>query len=609
MENLDSFNDAMPWLASYDENVPARIDYENTALFTFLDNAAQNYPQRTAILFRNFRITYGKLQELAEMFASNLKEQGVVPGDRVSIMLPNLPQTIIAFWGVLKAGGIVIMTNPLYMEKELVHQIHDSKAEYMIALDLLWPKIEPLRERLGIRKYFITRISDALRFPLNWLFTFTSKREGSWRHIPFDNQIVLPWKTLTKKNKRTSVTLENPQETLAVLQYTGGTTGISKGVMLTHYNLSVNVQQIMAILGEKSCQQQHTFLGLMPYFHVYGLTTCLTLPTALGATTIPFPRYVPHDVLVAIDKHRPTIFPGAPSIYITLMQQKDVSNYDLKSILYCISGSAPMPLEYIKKFHELTGANVIEGFGLTEASPVTHLNPIHGTHKAGSIGLPFPDTEARIVDMEVGLVPLPPGKIGELIIRGPQVMQGYLNREDETANTLRNGWLYTGDIATMDEEGYFFIVDRKKDMIIVGGYNVYPREIDEVLHEHPGIKEAVTVGVPHPTRGEVIKAYVVPQPGVELTKVDVLAYCREKLANYKIPKQVEFREELPKTVIGKVLRRMLRAEEEAKLAKQEARKEKNTTPAEGAPADTPAEPVDVAEQNGAGQVKKTETND
>lgn len=554
----------MPWLASYDSYVPAHIDYENAPIFAFLDRAAKEHPKRTAILFRNYRITYAKLLEQTEMFAANLRAQGVLPGDRVSIMLPNLPQTIIAFWGVLKAGGIVVMTNPLYMEKELVHQIHDSGAEYMIALDLLWPKIAPLREKLGIRKFFITRISDALRFPLNWLFTFKSKREGSWREVPFDGQTVLPWKTLTQKAERYSANIPDAREVLAVLQYTGGTTGISKGVMLTHYNLSVNVQQIEAILGE-SCNLQHTFLGLMPYFHVYGLTTCLTLPTALSATIIPFPRYVPRDVLIAIDKHRPTIFPGAPSIYISLMQQKDVGNYDLKSIRYCISGSAPMPVEHIKRFHELTGANVIEGFGLTEASPVTHLNPINGVHKTGSIGVPFPDTEARIVDMEVGLVPLAPGKIGELIIRGPQIMRGYLNREDETANTLRNGWLYTGDIATMDEDGYFFIVDRKKDMIIVGGYNVYPREIDEVLCEHPKVREAVTVGVPHPTRGEIIKAYVVPKADTRLTKAEIVAHCREKLANYKVPKQVEFRNELPKTIVGKVLRRMLRAEEEQRI--------------------------------------------
>ena len=558
-----------PWLAHYDAGVPATITYETMPLFAFLDRAAAQTPRRHALVFRNMRITYAKLQEQAEILAASLRARGVKPGDKVSIMLPNLPQTIIAFWGVLKAGGVVVMTNPLYMEKELVHQIHDSGAKHMITVDLVWPKIAPLREKLGITTYFVTRVSDGLRFPLNWLYKFKAKREGSWRDVPFDNTGVVEWKKLFTSRERLSVTVDAPEKTLALLQYTGGTTGISKGVMLTHHNLSVNVQQIEAILGD-ACNADHTFLGLMPYFHVYGLTTCLLLPTALRATVIPFPRYVPKDVLEGIHKHKPTIFPGAPSIYISLMQQKDVGNYNLRSIMYCISGSAPMPLEHTKRFRELTGAEVIEGFGLTEASPVTHLNPIRGKHKTGSIGLPFPDTEARVVDMEVGLVPLPSGKIGELIIRGPQVMQGYWNRPDETANTLRNGWLYTGDIATMDEEGYFYIVDRKKDMFLVGGYNVYPREIDEVLYEHPKIKEAVTVGVPHPTRGETIKVFIVPQPGETLTKAEVVAHCREKLANYKVPKQVEFRDDLPKTIVGKVLRRALRAEEEERQKKNAA---------------------------------------
>ncbi len=555
---------AFPWLGHYDEGVPASIEYEDIALYTYLDRAAQSHPNRTAVIFKNLRISYKKLQTMAEVLAANLRKQGVAPGDRVSIMMPNLPQTIIAFWGALKAGAVVVMTNPLYMEKELVHQIEDSGAQHMIAIDLVWPKLEKLRDKLPIKKYFITRISESLKFPLNLLFTLKSRREGTLQQIPFDGTSVMPWKVLMDGKERLSVPVDDPAQTLALLQYTGGTTGIAKGVMLTHRNLAVNVQQCSAMLNSLSAQE-HTFLGLLPYFHVFGLTVCLAFPTLLHSTVIPFPRYVPKDVLDGIQKYKPTIFPGAPSVYISLMQQKDISKYDLTCIDYCISGSSPMPVEQMKKFAKLTGANIIEGFGLTEASPVTHLNPIDSVHKAGSIGVPFPDTEARIVDMEVGSVPLPAGKIGELVIRGPQVMQGYWNRPDETASTLRNGWLYTGDIATMDDDGYFFIVDRKKDMIIVGGYNVYPREIDEVLYEHPKVQEAVTVGVPHPTRGEIIKAYVVPKAGERLTKGEIIAHCREQLANYKLPKQVEFREELPKTIVGKVLRRALRAEEEQRI--------------------------------------------
>ncbi|MCG8531169.1 MAG: long-chain fatty acid--CoA ligase [Desulfovibrionales bacterium] len=554
-----------PWLDNYDPDVPENIAYRSIAIQTLLDEAAEKTPKRNAVIFKNYKLTYKKLHLLAERFAANLREQGVKPGDRVSLMMPNLPQTIIAFWGVLKAGGIVVMTNPLYMEKELVHQIHDSGAEHMITLDLVWPKIAKLRDKLPIKKYFVTRISDALGFPLNIAYSMKNKWEKTHIAVPFDHKTVFPWKTLFEIKDRLSVQVKDPKNSIALLQYTGGTTGVSKGVMLSHANMTANVEQCFAMLADLA-SEHHIFLGLLPYFHVFGLTVSMLFPCSIGATIIPFPRYVPKDVLDGIQKYKPTIFPGAPSVYISLMQQKSLPKYDLSCIKYCISGSSPMPVEQLKKFKEITGAKLLEGFGLTEASPVTHLNPLHGVSKVGSIGLPFPDTDARIVDMEVGTVPLPIGKIGELILRGPQVMMGYWNRPDETASTLRNGWLYTGDIATMDEEGYFYIVDRKKDMIIVAGYNVYPREIDEVLYEHPKVQEAVTVGVPHKTRGEIIKVYIVPKKGEELTKAEILSHCREKLANYKVPKQVEFRDELPKTIVGKVLRRALRDEEEQKKA-------------------------------------------
>jgi long-chain acyl-CoA synthetase len=336
--------------------------------------------------------------------------------------------------------------------------------------------------------------------------------------------------------------------------------------MITHQNLASNVQQYLAIL-HKLGKSHEVLLGILPYFHIFGLNVCVNFAVALGATMVPFPRFVPRDILKSIKKIHPTIFPCAPSVFMALLQQKDIDKFDLSSIRFCISGSAPIPAEIIRQFKKLAGAEIIEGYGLTEASPVTHLNPLNGTHKLGSIGLPISDTDACIVDMEVGSLTLQPGQIGELIIRGPQVMKGYWNRPDETASTLRNNWLYTGDIAYMDEDGYFFIVDRKKDLIISGGYNIYPREIDEVLHEHPKIKEAVAVGVPHHTRGEIIKAYVVVQPGESLTRAEVISLCREKLANYKIPKKVEFRDELPKTLVGKVLRRALREEEVVKLEK------------------------------------------
>nr|WP_321512924.1 long-chain fatty acid--CoA ligase [uncultured Pseudodesulfovibrio sp.] len=556
-----------PWLKAYDPDVPPTLDYDKIPLFRFLDRAAHKWPKRKAIVFKNWSITYAKLKVQSEIFAANLKAAGIRKGDRVALMLPNLPQTIIAFWGVLRAGAVGVMTNPLYMETEIVHQFNDAGVRCCITLDLLWPKLNKLRDSIPVERFFITTIGEGLKFPLSTLYKLQAKKNGSSPKIPYDGKHIFPFKTLTKGRDKFTDERVDHQDT-ALLQYTGGTTGVAKGCILTHFNISANMQQchaMMHTLGKK----KETFLGILPYFHIYGLTTCLAWPTSLGATLAPFPRYVPLDVLKGINKLKPTVFPGAPSLYISLLQQKDIDKYDLKSIEVCVSGSAPMPVEYMEQFKKRSGTSITEGYGLTEASPVTHFNPLEGTSKIGSIGLPFPDTDAKIVDMEVGGDPLPPGKRGELVVRGPQIMKGYYNRPDATADVLRNDWLYTGDIATMDEEGYFFIVDRKKDLIISGGYNIYPREIDEVLHSHPKIKEAVSVGIPHETRGEIVKAYVIAQPGEELSRNDVIAYCREKLANYKVPRKVEFRKDLPKTMVGKVLRRALRDEE---IAKAESKK-------------------------------------
>ncbi|MFW5488579.1 MAG: long-chain-fatty-acid--CoA ligase [Desulfovibrio sp.] len=557
-----------PWFASYDPNVPKNLTYENIPVFEYLDRSAKEYPDRAAIIFKNKTITYAELHAQAEIMAANLRAQGVRSGDRVGVMLPNLPQTIVTYWGILKAGGAVVMTNPLYREKEVLHQFNDADVRHLVLLDMLWPKIEPLYDRTPVKKIYITSIPEALKFPLNWLAKLKLKKEGRAVRIPYDGKKILPWKSLLKGKKRYSHPNIMPHADLALLQYTGGTTGVSKGCMITHANLVANATQIHSLL--HTCNMgSEVFLGVLPYFHVYGLGTCLNLPTSLGATTAPMPRFDPMEVLQAFGKIKPTIFPGAPSVYIALMHQKRFEETDFSSLRYCVSGSAAMPMEILNQFRKRTGAEIIEGYGLTEASPVTHLNPLNGERKPGTIGLPFPDTDARIVDMEVGGPPLPPGKLGELIIKAPQVMKGYWGRPDETASTLRNGWLYTGDIATMDEQGYFTIVDRKKDLIISAGYNIYPREVDEVLYEHPAIQEACAVGIPHQTRGEIVKAFIVLKPGQQLTKQEILAYCKEKLAGYKVPKRVEFRDELPKTLVGKVLRRALRDEE---LSRKKSRK-------------------------------------
>ena len=552
-----------PWLKYYDSGVPHSIDYRNVPLYTWLDEAADSGPQKTACRFFNKRISYGAMRKTAEILAARLRAHGVKPGDRVGIMLPNLPQTMIAFWGVLKAGGVVTMINPLYMEKELVHQVADSGLKHIIALDLLWPKFEKLKNKLNIDKYFITTVADGLAFPLNWLHRIKSLRDKSVPRVPYDGRQVLPYSDLLKGSERLCHPIANPKDTLALLQYTGGTTGRSKGAMLSHSNVGANIQQIQATIRVLSLQE-HVFMAILPFFHVYGLTTCLALPAAIKAQVVPAPRFVPQEMLANLEKYKCTALPGAPSVYISLLQQKNKDRYPLKNLQLCISGSAPIPVETIRRFESDYGAQIAEGYGLSEASPITHLTPMDGLRKVGSIGLPLPDTEARIVDMELGSVTLSAGKVGELVVRGPQVMMGYWNNPDETANILRNGWLYTGDIASMDEEGFFYIVDRKKDMIIVGGYNVAPREIDEVLYEHPKVKEAVSVGVSHPTRGEVIKAYIVLKDGEVCERTEIISWCRERLANYKVPRMVEFRDDLPKTLVGKILRRVLRAEEETR---------------------------------------------
>ena len=563
----DLQQDACPWFSSYDNGVPHDIEIPQGGLQTVLDAAAATYGQRDAVVFQNERISYARLKELAETLAASLRQRGVKPGDRVSIMLPNLPQTFIAFWGVMKAGAVAVMTNPLYMESELTHQIKDSGAKHLITLDIFWPKIAELRDQLGLDVCYVTRVRDALRFPLSWLQPFSARRQGTWVAVPFDGKKVVAWKDLFKTSERVNAVVADAKETIALLQYTGGTTGVSKGAMLTHANLMANLTQLMAIV-QQPPEKEHVFLALLPLFHVFGLTITLLLPARMAARVVPMPRYAPADMLEAFKKYRFTAFIGAPSVYISLLQQKNLAQYDLHHIIFCISGSAPMPVEWLKRFEEVTGTPITEGFGLTEASPVTHANPVFGKQKPGSIGVPVPGTLARIVDTETGTKVLQHNEIGELVIKGPQVMKGYWQRPEESARTVRDGWLYTGDIAYMDEEGYFYIVDRKKDLIIVGGYNVYPREIDEVLHTHPKIREAVTVGVNHRSRGETVKAYIVPKEGANLTVPEVVAFCRQKLASFKVPRLIEFREELPKTMVGKVLRRILREEELHKAASE-----------------------------------------
>ncbi len=560
-----SQNTTQPWQPHLADNNQGERNYIPYNLQNILTQAANEAGKNTAIIFHNFKMNYEKLNEKAENFAASLHKLGIEKGDRIAIMLPNIPQTIIAFWGAIKAGAIVVMTNPLYMEKELTHHFNDSKPKILITLDLFWAKLEHLKNNLSIEKYIITRVSESLAFPLNLLQMLKAKRSGEFITIPFNKKTILPWKQLLKTKDRYVASDSDPHSTIALLQYTGGTTGFSKGAMLTHANLSIQIQQLVDVIHGTQEGSEHLFLAVMPFFHVFGLMGCLVLPAVYKSPTIPVPRYVPADLLEIIRKYRPTFFCGAPSIYISLMQQKKIKEIDMTCIKLCISGSSPFPLASLKRFQDLTKAKITEGLGLTEASPVIIANPLYGLQKPGSVGIPIPETYAKIVDPEDGVTEMPINEPGELIVKGPQVMLGYWNHPEETTNSIRDGWLYTGDIAYKDDDGYFFLVDRKKDMAIVGGYNVYPSEIDEVLYEYPKIQEAVSLSIPHRSKGEILKAYIVPKKGENINPQEIIAFCREKLASYKVPRMIEIREELPKSMVGKILRRALRDEEEQKL--------------------------------------------
>lgn len=552
-------NEAKPWLRHYPSEVAPTYEYPKHNLARLLVDSAHKFPDRPALYFLGKTLRYREVLEASYRFANALKDLGVSPGDRVSIMLPNCPSAIIAYFGTLMMGGIVVMTNPLYVERELVHQLSDSGATVIVTLDLLFDRVQKAKGKTPIRHVIVTSIKDYLPFPKNVLYPIKMKKDGANLAVTYGDG-VYSYKKLLREASRAPICVDvKADEDIALLQYTGGTTGISKGVMLTHTNLIANTYQTShwcyrIRLGEER------FLGAIPCFHVFGLTVLLNQSMYRAGMLILIPKFDINMILDTIHTLKPTIFPGAPTMYIALINHKRVKEVDISSINVCVSGSAPLPLEVQERFEALTGGRLIEGYGLTEASPVTHANPIWGFRKIGSIGIPFPDTDTKVIDSDSGQE-LPIGEIGEIIIKGPQVMKGYWQREHETAMTIRDGWLYTGDMGRIDEDGFFSIVDRKKDLIIAGGYNIYPRDIEEVLFEHPAILEAAVAGVPDEYRGETVKAFVVLRPGMTLTEKELELWCRERLAAYKVPRKVEFRQSLPKTMIGKVLRRQLLEEE------------------------------------------------
>lgn len=543
------------WLKHYDEWVRHSIEIPEIPLFRLLEDSARKNPDGTAVIFFGKKISFKELDSLSNRLAGFLESIGIGKGDKIMLAVPNLPHYIISYYAVLKAGGIVVQGNPIYTEREFRHIAENSEAKTAIVFEPAFRNVKPLFDDGTLNNVIICRVEEYLPFPLNYLFRLKKEKVK----IP-ERRGIYSWNECLDHEELEKRPEINPKEDVAVFQYTGGTTGLPKAAMLTHYNLVANVYQTIEWIPERG--KGDIFLGVLPYFHVFGMTTSMNAPIAVGAKIIllPDPRDIKRIIQV-IDKYRVTIFCGVPTLFNAVMNHPDLKKHDLTSLKACISGAAPLPVELKRAFESETGAKLIEGYGLSETSPVTHGNPFYGLNKEGSIGIPFPETYAVVIDEEGKI--LPSGEIGELAILGPQVMKGYYRMGSETKKALINGWLLTGDMAKMDEDGYFYIVDRKKDVIIAGGYNIYPREVEEVLYEHPAVLEAAVIGVPDKYRGETVKAFIVLRDEYreKVGQEEIESFCRERLAAYKVPRQIEFVDELPKSAVGKILRRVLRENE------------------------------------------------
>ena len=543
-----------PWLSSWPKDVPEHIEYPLISLGELLRNSAATSPNQVAINYFGTCITFKELDGLVDKFGAALQNMGVEKGDRVAIYLPNIPQFVIAYYAALRVGAVVVACSPLYKEREIGYLLKDSQAKVIVAWDKLQPVVQAVRGENQLTGIVITSFRDYMPPALATLSPLKDVKPYS---CPGARDMI----ALLEETKETpKIVRMEPRKDLALLQYTGGTTGIPKGAMLTHYNLVVNTEQVRAwgVTGE-------AHLSVLPLFHIFGMTTAMNLPIYTTSTMVmlPDPRDIP-SVIKAIEEGRPEVFCGVPTMYIALINTPGIERHDLRSIKLCISGASALPLEVQRKFEALTGGRLVEGYGLTETSPVTHVNPLDDPRKnrVGSIGIPVSDTQAKVVDLDSGERDLPPGQAGELVIRGPQVMMGYWNKPDDNKAAIRGGWFHTGDITIMDPDGYFRIVDRKKDMIDVSGFKVWPREVEEILFEHPAVQEAAVVGIPDETSGEAVKAFVVLKKGSEgkVTAEELSNFCKQRIASFKAPKIVQFKTELPKTAVGKVLRRELRKE-------------------------------------------------
>jgi long-chain acyl-CoA synthetase len=548
-------------LSSWPKGVPQHIEYSETSLGEVLHKSALASPDQDAINYFGTRITFKQLDALVDKFAAALQDLGIQKGERVAIYLPNIPQFVIAYYGALRAGGVCVACSPMYKDREIAYILKDAGAKVIVAWDKLYPFVQAVKSETKLSDVVTTSVRDYLPPALRLL----SPLKGV-KSYPCPGSRDM--KALLQETRGPPKAVEiDPRKDLALLQYTGGTTGIPKGAMITHYNLVVNAEQVKAW---EPLQPGDATLSALPLFHIFGMTAAMNTSIYQRSTMImlPDPRDI-HRVINTIQKYRPAIFPGVPTMYIALINTPDIEKHNLRSIKLCVSGASALPGEVQRKFEALTGGRLVEGYGLTETSPVTHVNPLDDPQKnrPGSIGIPVSDTQAKVVDLESGERDLPPGEAGELVIRGPQVMMGYWNKPDENKVAIRDGWFHTGDIATMDPDGYFRIVDRKKDMIDVSGFKVWPREVEETLFEHPAVQEAAVVGIPDERSGEAVKAFVVLKKGSEgkVTAEELSKFCKERIASFKAPKRVEFRTELPKTAVGKVLRRELKKEQEKEL--------------------------------------------
>ena len=547
------------WHRFYDPGVPPVLEFEDITLPGFLERSAAEYPDATALIFLNRTMTYRELQADVDRFAAALARLGVGPGIRVAVQLPNLPQTVIAFYAALSLGATVVMTNPLYVEREIEHQWNDARCTVAVVADFLFDRrVAHIREKLAVEHYVIASIPDFLRFPLNLLAPLRLRRAdppllASVKPGPGVHLMRSLMKQTAPDRPRPAIAMDDT----ALLQYTGGTTGVAKGAMLTHRNLSCNVQQVTAWFVDVR-RGGEVMMGVLPFFHVFGLTVAMAFPLSVAGAVVlmPNPRDMP-QLIASISKHRVTLFPAVPAMFNAIVNAQGVEKLDLTSVRSCFSGSAPLPPDILQRFEKMTGGKIVEGYGLTETSPVTHANPLDGRRKIGSIGVPLPNTDMKVVSLEDGTTEVGVGKQGELLLKGPQVMRGYWNAPEQTAAAFTDGWFRTGDIASVDADDYTFIVGRKKDMIIAGGYNIYPDEIDAVLVAHPAVLEAATVGIPDPKRGETVKSFVVLRPGQRATADELTEYCRRELAAYKVPRSFAFLDELPKSSALKILRREL----------------------------------------------------